>query len=122
MTHVDFTFDQAQQIAKEAGFLGQWRRQPTQRWKLPVTDEAGLEWSPTRSKLSAYGPAELREKLKAAIENALKRNLLASSEHQEAGERTMEVIKTPEELLVERLQRLFPISACLRCFSGSEGP
>jgi hypothetical protein len=99
MTRVDFTFNQAKRIAKEAGFLGEWRQQATHRWKLPVTEGAGLEWSPTRSRLSAYGPDEVREELQAAIEKALQRNLIAPSEHQEARNADMEVVKTAKDLL-----------------------
>jgi hypothetical protein len=99
MTRAHLTFNQAKQIAKEAGFLGQWRQQATRRWKLPVTEEAGLEWSPTRSKLSAYGPDEEREKLHAAIEKALKQNLLTSPENQDAKKADMEVIKTSKDQL-----------------------
>ncbi|GEO19359.1 hypothetical protein [Microvirga aerophila] len=78
MMHLSYSFDTVRKMAKKAGISGLWQRQLNRRWRLAVTEHAGLEWSPTRAKLLFYGPSDLQGEWKAAIEKALKSELIVA--------------------------------------------
>ncbi len=99
MARLGFDFEAAKIVAQQAGFSGMWHQEMNGRWRLPIEEGAGLEWSPTRSKLSAYGPSEAQERLEAAVEKALKGNLMSAPGAQGTGEADLEVIDTYQPLL-----------------------
>jgi hypothetical protein len=84
MTRIHYPFEAVKTIVEQAGIIGEWHRQPNERWRLAVSGDAGLEWSPTRSKLSFYGRPKIQEQLQNAIEKTLKSNLIVSDAQQDA--------------------------------------
>ncbi|GEO17788.1 hypothetical protein [Microvirga aerophila] len=99
MTRLKYSFDAAKEIAKQAGLSGLWQHQLSGCWTLAVEKDAGLRWSPTQAELSFYGPQTVVARMRAAVEGALKRNLIASSEDTGTEEIALELIKTDKELL-----------------------
>jgi hypothetical protein len=99
MPRLTFSFDTVKQIAAQAGLSGKWRHHLDGRWTLALEEDAGLQWSPTRSELSFYGPQEVQAQLRAAVETALRSNLLASSEEASARKGAPEEIVSAQALL-----------------------
>ena len=62
---------------------------------LSVKDDAGLAWSPSRSRLSFYGPSSVRQRLQDLIGDAAKDNLKAAT----SGPVQLERIDTYQSLL-----------------------
>jgi hypothetical protein len=96
MTRIHYPFEAVKTIVEQAGIIGEWHRQPNERWRLAVSGDAGLEWSPTRSKLSFYGRPKIQEQLQSAINKVLKSNLIVSDAQQSA---QLEMIQTSSALV-----------------------
>jgi hypothetical protein len=103
MTRISYPFDAVKIIVEQAGIIGKWRRQPNQRWRLTITGDAGLEWSPTRSKLSFFGRPKIREQLQSAIEKTLKNNLIVSDAQQDAKLETIQKSSTFVAWLIQHM-------------------
>jgi hypothetical protein len=98
MRHFVFPFDVVKKLVAQAEISGTWRRDLKGRWTLSIGN-AELRWSPTRSELSFHGPSEDRARLRAAVEGALKSNLIAPAEGNADDDNDLEVINTEEDLL-----------------------
>jgi hypothetical protein len=96
MTHLSYTFATVRKIVEKAGLSGLWQCQSNRRWRFAVTENAGLQWSPTRAKLSFYGPAKEQEELQAAVEKILQQDLIASRGGQNAGLDLEEIQSIPD--------------------------
>lgn len=98
------SFDAVREIVKKAGIIGVWQCQLNRRWRLVLSENAGLEWSPTHAKLSFYGPAKLQEEWKASVEKVLQRDLIVPLGDQNAGVEKVETISELIGWLIQYMQ------------------